>query len=630
MGAGGRERMRAVAVLAAVALFVTSVMMIAPAASAAGTSTVTVLRENFENPNFNCDTGWDQDGREMWARGDDNPNSGVDAWCHSQYRIAPSGGSWSAWCAVIGSNSIAPARELGPKSNTEVQRYDANMSSYLRHSLSMDQGLGAGSLTFSYWSRTMASSAPGGFDHLRVTVSVDGSTFTEIWKQPSANEGSWKQATASVPANAKIISFDFISGPYAPGTEWQEGAYIDNILITQASAPSWSHVNTLPAYSPGTFDISISVDAAQGVPESIKLFYRTSGSGNYSLYTDPGHPDGAFSSGEAIRFNSSFTGGELDYQFISVASGGGVIEPQPSVPDASTKVDATPPNVTASLSGTATESGWYNRSVIVHLSAEDRGNGVGSIRYKLDDGDWTVWSGNISIADDGVHVLAYGAADNVGNHGEERSWTIRIDTVAPATLYRVDENGIVTLMPTDDTSGVENAHFRDSGGEWKNYSSHAQMLDAEGPIEYYAVDRAGNIESVRTLDLNSVPMRKVTLEIEGVRENYSSGEAVRLAWACTDPSGMVDHFEVMVDGSSVKRVGRDVASVDLEGLADGGHQILLLAVDGGGNSTFREVALTIGGDGNDGSSTLLLMAIGAVAVAGAVIGALFFRPKRSR
>ena len=60
------------------------------------------------------------------------------------------------------------------------------------------------------------------------------------------------------------------------------------------------------------------------------------------------------------------------------------------------------------------------------------------------------------------------------------------------------------------------------------------------------------MESVRTLDLNNVPMRKVTLEIEGVRENYSSGETVRFAWTCADPSGMVDHFEVMVDGSSAR------------------------------------------------------------------------------
>ena len=193
-----------------------------------------------------------------------------------------------------------------------------------------------------------------------MSVSSDNSSYTTIWTQPTANEGSWKQATASVPADARTISFDFISGPYAGS--WEEGAYIDNILVTQVSDTSWSHVVPLPSYSPGTFDIEISVDSAQGTPESVKLYYRAGSSGGYSLFTDQTHADGAFSPGERIEFTSA---DEIDYQFYSIASGGGTTEPQPAVPDASTAVDLAAPQTTASVNRTANESGWYNTTVSV-------------------------------------------------------------------------------------------------------------------------------------------------------------------------------------------------------------------------------------------------------------------------
>ena len=137
MGARRSEHCRSLSAIAITVLTVTCIILTAVPAASAAASTVTVLRENFENPNFNCDTGWDQDGREMWVRGDNNPDSGADMWCHSQHRPFSSGGSWSAWCAVIGTNSIAAAKELGSQANTASYHYDANMTAYIRHSLSM-------------------------------------------------------------------------------------------------------------------------------------------------------------------------------------------------------------------------------------------------------------------------------------------------------------------------------------------------------------------------------------------------------------------------------------------------------------------------------------------------------------
>lgn len=601
-----------------------------PAASAASASTVTVLRENFENPNFNCDTGWDQDGKEIWARGDSNAASGVDTWCHSKARVSPSGNTYSLWCAVIGNNSIATARGLPAQSNTASQRYDANMSAFIRHSLSMNPQLGEGTLTFIYWSMTMASSAPGGYDHLSVSVSADNAAYTTIWTQPSASVSSWEQASVTVPSNARTISFDFVSGPYS-GSEWKEGAYIDNILVTQKSDASWSHVNSLPPYSKGTFDIEVSVDTTQGIPDSINLYYKSSTSSSFALYTDPRHTNGAYANGEVIRFDSSLTGGALDYQFYSIASGGGMLESQPSVADASTSVDVTSPQTTSSVNRTVMASGWYDGPVKVSLISSDARSGVGSIQYKLDGSTWATWGGDLNIDEEGAHNLTYYAVDKAGNVEEDHKISINIDGTAPMTSYSFDGAGRLGLLASDGASGPSSTRYRLDGGEWQAYSASLDVLNAgHNSLEFYSTDNAGNAEAVRTVDLNNAPMSKVTLALSGIGSSYSEGDTVRIVWSCDDPAGEVDHYEVLVDGAVVKTLGGTASSFDLTGLAEGEHSITVRAVDSGGNSTYQTTTLSIGNAQQNGAPTLLPSIVIVVMAAVAVAAGLLFWRRRSK
>jgi hypothetical protein len=617
------------AIVIIVSMILCAILSMMPTASAADGPTVTVLQENFENPRWTCDTPWDQDNKEMWVRGDNDPGSGEDTWCFSTHQTTSATGAHTAWCAIVGTNSIAVARGLGTQANTASYRYDANMSAYMRHSLSMSSELGSGELKFIYWSKTMLSTAPGGYDHLSVSVSADGINYDTIWTQPSADEGSWKQATATVPANARTISFDFVSGPYTSGTEWKEGAFIDNILVTQLSDPSWSRVSSLPSHSPSSFDIDVHVDTTQGVPDSVMLYCRPMGTTPYSLYTDRTHPDGRFSSGETIHFDSILAGGELDYQFYSVASGGEITEPQPSVPDASTSVDAVSPQTMASVNRTAGGNGWYNGPVIVRLSATDQRSGVGSIQYELDDGTWSTTSGDVAVQGDGAHVLTYRAVDLAGNVEQERTLSIDIDGTAPSTVYSLDGTGKLTLIPSDQASGVSSTYYRLDGGNWQTYSSPIEALDAgHDALEYYSTDLAGNTEAVITLDLSNVPMSEVTLTLGDIGKKYPTGATVSIAWTCADPSGEVDHYEIAVDGVMVKRLDRNVTSFDLSSLAEGERSVTVRAVDSNGHSVQQTLVLTIGSEPSSDLSGLLIPAI-AVAAVGAVVGALILRSRRA-
>ena len=278
--------------------------------------------------------------------------------------------------------------------NYAIDKYDANMSAYMRHSLTLDQAMGDGTLTFYYWADTMASNAPGGYDHLQVSMSSDNSSYDVRWTQPSASVTTWTMATVVVPADTKTLSFDFISGAYPSGTDMKEGAYVDDILVTQESVPSWSSVEALPTYSPTVFPIEIIVDTSQGTPESVRPLLPGDTPTTYSLYHDQVIIDGVFPYGEPIYFNASLTGGEAQYQFCSVAVGGGITETQPTSPDALTIVDMGAPTTTLTQSG--------NWPVTIHLASIDSRSGVDHIEFSLDGTNWAAWTQDVTISSEGM------------------------------------------------------------------------------------------------------------------------------------------------------------------------------------------------------------------------------------
>jgi hypothetical protein len=598
--------------------------MISASTASASTETITVFRENIDNPAWTCDDAWDQDNKEKWIRGDTNSNSGVDTWCHSTHR--KHGGTHSAWVAVIGYNSISVDRGEGNLANFAIDRYDANMSAYMRHSLTLDQALGDGTLTFYYWADTMASNAPGGYDHLQVSTSSDNSSYDVKWTQPSSSVTIWTMATVVIPADTRTLSFDFISGAYSSGTDMKEGAYVDDILVTQESTPSWSSVEALPAYSPTVFPIDIAADTSQGTPESVRLYYRATPNTTYALYHDQIITNGVFPYGEPIYFNASLTGGEAQYQFSSVAVGGGITEAQPSSPDASTIVDMGAPTTTLTQSGQG--------PVTLHLSSIDSRSGVDHIEFSLDGTTWAVWNQDVTISSEGVHNLSYRATDVAGNVEDVHAATILVDHTSPQTAYTVDATPQITLTARDSTSGINKTYYRVDGGEWSAYSSPLAIRNAGHQLlEYYSVDNANNTEIIRTLNLTDIPLSNIDLALGEVKQSYVLGELVSITWSVNDSSGLVDHYDIFLDGLLVETISSDTHIFNLVSLSEGNHSLLVSAVDSGGNSTQINTPVVVSGSATSGTSPLglsweLWIIIAIVLLALVLLGLFLWRKKR--
>jgi hypothetical protein len=74
------------------------------------------------------------------------------------------------------------------------------------------------------------------------------------------------------------------------------------------------------------------------------------------------------------------------------------------------------------------------------LTAADSGCGVNVTVYKIDGGNWTVYTGGFTLTE-GAHTIFYYSIDNLGNVEQERSLAVK-----PATEVAVNYKPIVALM----------------------------------------------------------------------------------------------------------------------------------------------------------------------------------------
>jgi Bacterial Ig-like domain/Chitobiase/beta-hexosaminidase C-terminal domain len=210
--------------------------------------------------------------------------------------------------------------------------------------------------------------------------------------------------------------------------------------------------------------------------------------------------------------------------------GGATRDPRPTIAGAAGGEPGVPTRVTVTLS---------------------RGRDPGAVASRLtatvDQGAWSVRPA--TPLRDGVYTVRAGQADPGGNTTWSTPSTFRVDTSAPSTGDDSRELGdgwhrtaqAVALSPTDPGgSGVAATHFTTDGSTPTTESRRGTRvrLDADGVhrLRIFSVDRAGNVEAVRTAG--------------PVRIDRTAPEAVRL-----EPLP-----ELVVDGQPLAASGDDALS----------------------------------------------------------------------
>ncbi|OYT38674.1 MAG: hypothetical protein B6U89_05420 [Desulfurococcales archaeon ex4484_58] len=274
-------------------------------------------------------------------------------------------------------------------------------------------------------------------------------------------------------------------------------------------------------------------------------------------------------------------------------------------------IDKTPPNTSHNSTKT-----WYNRDVVIVLSAIDEVSGVNSTYYRIDNGEWIKGTivyipAPLDHSNDGLHVIEFYSIDNAGNIEEINTLLVGIDTSEPvvtSTLinntYFVEGTLNVSITLIDQLSGLkyyavyldDELVINETLNGLQNYTIHLPelILDNmdEGRYEYKVIvlDIAGNIvDKTYVFYIDRTPP---TVEIISPENETLASGIVEIIFNYTDNLSSVNAF-LIIDGYVVNVTGKYSYSIDTREYPDGILTITLIVVDLAGNSVNVSIVLII-------------------------------------
>ncbi len=277
-------------------------------------------------------------------------------------------------------------------------------------------------------------------------------------------------------------------------------------------------------------------------------------------------------------------------------------------------IDPTAPVSTLTTDASLNAAGWSTRPVDVGLTATDTsGSGVRSLTRQVEGGSPVTAAGaiaSVTLAEEGTNTLVYAATDNADNVEGTKTYSVKVDTIAPVTAVTSDPaptgegwyrnpSVVLTLSPADATSGVSSLRWRaGTSGPWTAASSwpltvpSAVHSDATGAatVQFQAADAAGNLEEVQshTVRIDRDPPAAPTDLALSADTGTSATDAIT-ATEVQSLRGSAEAgttVEVQVDGTLAGSATVDSTgsfTVPMGTLQPGTHAVTATSVDAAGN-----------------------------------------------
>ncbi|MCX7569465.1 Ig-like domain repeat protein [Tumebacillus sp. DT12] len=319
--------------------------------------------------------------------------------------------------------------------------------------------------------------------------------------------------------------------------------YVDNkppVTVSDASA-DWTNQ-----------DITVTLTATDDQSGVDKTYYAVDG--------------GEFVEGTTIAITEP---GIHNIIFYSVDKAGNVEAKQ----TAEVKLDKQAPVTTADA-----PQGWVNQDVAVTLTATDDLSGVKKTYYSVNGAEFVAGT-DISIHESGLHKVTYYSVDNAGNVEEKKTIEVLIDEQAPVTAADAPQGWqnadvTVTLTATDDLSGVDKTFYSVDGGEFVEGTTVSITEPGTHKVTFYSVDKAGNIEAKKTIEVPIDELPPVTTsDIQDIWTNQD----VPVTLTATDDLSGVKTTYYSVDGAAEQ----EGTSFTVTG--EGIHTVTFYSVDNAGN-----------------------------------------------
>ncbi|KAF0221740.1 MAG: hypothetical protein FD174_71 [Geobacteraceae bacterium] len=189
-------------------------------------------------------------------------------------------------------------------------------------------------------------------------------------------------------------------------------------------------------------------------------------------------------------------------------------------------VNTTPPSTTASIDGQ--KSGidgtvYATGKSSIAFSASGNLWGWKETEYRVDGGKWGVYEAPFTIPEEGNHLIEYRSMDKGGNRETVRSFTALVDNTPPVStmsistpkreadgVFYINSSTILVPMAADNLSGIAKTEYRLAGkGIERDPLPFSIATDGKYRIEYWSADKAGNLETPKTVTVivnNSLPV----------------------------------------------------------------------------------------------------------------------------
>ncbi len=263
-----------------------------------------------------------------------------------------------------------------------------------------------------------------------------GFVAASVWNGEGAiartTNGGWNWDTIYWTTHA-LYGIDFPSSTvgYAVG--------LNGIIIkTTNGGATWNVVQS--GVSSTLYDVSFTTNTTGNIVGENGLILRTEDGGITWTTQDSGITNDLFAI-QLITSNVGFAVGEHG-TILHTTTGG-----YPK--------DTTPPKTTCTLEGEMS-GGIYISDIIVTLTATDNQSGVNYTRYRLDNGNYTLYMTPFTVKEDGEHVLYFYSVDNAGNIENEKTYTFEIKHLLSIDIKITGGMGITVVIKNNGNLSMTN------------------------------------------------------------------------------------------------------------------------------------------------------------------------------
>jgi hypothetical protein len=260
------------------------------------------------------------------------------------------------------------------------------------------------------------------------------------------------------------------------------------------------------------------------------------------------------------------------------------------------KLDAVPPRIVQSITGTSGANGWYVSEVGISAVFSDAVSGIASTAVLV---DGNVISLPDTLTADGEYTILFNARDNAGNLSSQ-SASVKVDRTPPVMdvardavvgdrgWYRSDV--VYQIASTDIASGAQHVEYRIDGGAWVSTGSTNGGVsftvsgDGDHTIEYRAFDNAGNVASQsETIRIDETAP---SVSFTAPSANTPVDKVINVSGTSSDAASGLDVVEVSVDNGSLWTPvsnGKWMYGWKVSEVSNGSRSILVRARDMAGN-----------------------------------------------